>query len=95
LSHIRHAVRRALQLFAMVLALGASLFWLVGGARWGWSQTRVPVTFEDEVTGLQGIRYRESFVPGVDFLGGAWLGAGLLVAISAVCRRRPQSSIQS
>ena len=67
----------ALALFALALTT-----WLVAGANRGWTKTSVPVKKLDEVTGLEGIEYQKRFVPGVDFLGAAALGAGLLAGLS-------------
>lgn len=78
---------RRLRTLALVLAVAASVAWLATGANRGWTKTRVPVTLLDEVTGIEGIEYRPRFVPGVDFLGAAWLGAGLLAATSLLFRK--------
>ena len=48
----------------------------------GWTKTRVPKKVVDEVTGLEGIQWQDKFVPGVDFLGAALLGAGILAGVS-------------
>ncbi len=88
-------MRRALQLFALILVLIVAGFWLATGANRGWTKTREPVRFVDEVTGLEGIRYQHRFVPGVDFLGAALLGAAVLAAASLLCRRIPTSSVES
>ncbi len=81
-------MRRILQAFAMLLALAASLVWLAAGASRGWTKTSVPVKSVDEVTGLEGITYERRFVPGLDFLGGAWLGAGALAGASLMFRKQ-------
>ena len=43
----------------------------------------------DEVTGIEGIEYQKRFVPGLDFLGAAGLGAGILAACSFIIRGKP------
>lgn len=78
---------RSLRTLALFLALTASVVWLGTGANRGWTKTRVPVKMVDEVTGLEGIEYRPRFVPGVDFLGASWLGAGVLAAASLFFRK--------
>jgi len=73
----------------VVLILVAGALWLARGAHRGWTQTSVPVKTLDEVTGLQGIDYRPRFVPGLDFLGAALLGAGLLAGASLLFQPKP------
>ena len=85
-------MRRTLQIAALVLVLGATCFWLVRGASRGWTKTSVPVMTVDEVTGIEAVTYQARFVPGLDFLGGACLGAGILAGISLIVpkdKRRP------
>jgi hypothetical protein len=43
------------------------------------------------VTGLEGITYEKGFWPGVDFLGGALLGAGALAGVSLLFRTKPKT----
>jgi hypothetical protein len=71
-------MRLLLQLLAGVLALGALTLWLVTGAHRGWTQTTVQKRTMDDVTGIEGITYEHRFVMGLEFLGLAGLGAGLL-----------------
>jgi hypothetical protein len=71
-------VKRSLQILALVIGLSAVTLWLATGANRGWTKTSVEVKTLDAVTDLEKIEYRKRFVPGVDFLGAALLGAGLL-----------------
>ena len=71
-------MKRILRILALVLVLATGVIWLATGANQGWTRTSVPVKTLDEVTGIEGISYRKQFVPGLDFLGGALLTAGLL-----------------
>ena len=66
----------------MALVVGAIAFWVAAGANRGWTKTRVPKKIVDTVTGLEGVQWQDKFVPGVDFLGAACLGAGILAGIS-------------
>ena len=75
-------MRRILRIVAAVLLVGSLAFWAAAGANRGWTKTRVPGKVTDEVTGLEGVRWQDKFVPGVDFLGAAWLGAGILAGVS-------------
>lgn len=81
-------MKRRLQLLALALALGGGATWLAAGAARGWTKTSVPVRSLDEVTGLEGISYQRQFVPGLDFLGAALLGAGLLAGASLMFRNK-------
>jgi len=75
-------MKRTLRVIALALVAGAIAFWAAAGANRGWTKTRVPRKIVDEVTGLEGIQWQNRFVPGVDFLGAALLGAGVLTGIS-------------
>jgi hypothetical protein len=75
-------VKRRLQILAFLVAAAAALTWLATGANGGWTKTSVPVKTLDEVTGIEGITYRQQFLPGIDFLGIALLGAGVLAGAS-------------
>jgi hypothetical protein len=84
-------MKRILRIIAAVLIVGAIAFWAAAGANRGWTKTRVPKKVMDEVTGLEGIQWQDKFVPGVDFLGAALLGAGVLAAFP-VCPGQNQSN---
>ena len=75
-------MKRTLRIIAAILAAGAIAFWAAAGANRGWTKTRVPKKVVDEVTGLEGVQWQDKFVPGVDFLGAALLGAGVLAGVS-------------
>lgn len=81
-------MKRRLQILALLLAVTAVLVWLATGANRGWTKTSVPVKTLDEVTGIEAIAYRQQFVPGVDFLGLALLGAGVLAGVSLFFRKK-------
>jgi hypothetical protein len=80
-------MKRILQILALLVAVGATGTWLATGANRGWTKTSVPVKTLDQVTGIEGITYREKFLPGVDFLGAAFAGAAVLGAASLIFRR--------
>ncbi len=81
-------MRTAARLVALVLMIGALVFWRSAGANRGWTKTSVPVRTLDEITGIEAITYEKRFVPGVDFLGAAGLGAVGLTAVSFFFRKR-------
>jgi hypothetical protein len=84
----------ALRLIAVAVALGSTLFWLAAGANRGWTKTSIPKKIIDDVTGIEGISYEKSFVPGIELLGAAWLGAGVLAGASLLFRARSRPSKQ-
>jgi hypothetical protein len=81
-------MKRALRILAVLLALGGLLFWAAAGANRGWTKNRVEKRTVDEVTGIEAVNFENRFVPGVDFVGGIVAGAGALVVISFLIRRK-------
>ena len=81
-------MKKIFRILAAVLMLGALAFWMAAGANRGWTKTRVPTKVADPVTGLEGIHWQDKFVPGVDFLAAAVLGAGLLAGVSFLFRAK-------
>lgn len=75
----------------LVSAVGT---WLATGASLGWTKTKMQVKKLDEVTGIEGIEYQKCFVAGVDFLGVALLGAGVLAGVSLLFRKKPNQTEQ-
>ena len=75
---------------AAILAAGSIIFWAAAGANRGWTKTSVPRKIADPVTGIEGVTYEKHFVPGVDFLGAALLGAGILAGASFLFRTKPK-----
>ena len=84
-------MRRVIQIVALVVALSAVAFWAARGASRGWTRTQVQVKTMDEVTGLEGVSYQDRFTPGVDFLGGALVGAGVLAGATLLIRNKPKT----
>jgi hypothetical protein len=82
-------VRRILQLVSLTIVFGAAALWVFAGANRGWTRTNEPRKTLDEVTGIEGITYEKRFVPGLDFLGGALLGGGILAGASLLFRKPP------
>ena len=75
-------MKQTFRMVAAVLLVGSIVCWVAAGANRGWTKTRVPEKVTDEVTGLEGVRWQDKFVPGIDFLGAALLGAGVLAGVS-------------
>ena len=82
-------MKNSLRLLALVVALVAAGTWLATGANRGWTKTSVEKKTLDEVTGLEAIAYEKKFVPGLDFLGSALLGAGVIAGVSFLFRNKP------
>lgn len=85
-------MKKALRVLALVLIVAAAGFWAAAGANRGWTKTQVQVKTVDEVTGLDDIKWKDKFVPGVDFLGAAFLGAGILAGFSFLFRTKSNPS---
>ena len=86
---MRKSILRAV---AAILILAAAGIWLAAGANRGWSKTSVPVKRTDEVTGITVDDYQKRFVPGIDFLGAALLGSGILAGASLLFRTKQSES---
>ena len=82
-------VRRVLQLVSLAVILAAVALWLVTGANHGWTKTSEPKKTLDQVTGIEGITYEKRFRPGLDFLGVALLGGGILAGASLLFLKPP------
>lgn len=88
-------MKRALRILALILAVGAAVLWLALGANRGWTKNSMPVKELDEVLKIDKITYQKRFIPGLDFLGGALLGAGALAGASFLFRNQPKTSTPS
>ena len=81
-------MKRILRFLALVLVVGALGAWLATGMNRGWTKTSIPKKTVDDVTGIEGITYEKQFVPGVDFLGAAVAGGGVLIGLSFLFRTK-------
>jgi hypothetical protein len=84
--------KTVLRAVAAILILAAAGMWLAAGANRGWTKTSVPVQRTDEVTGITVDDYQKRFVPGIDFLGAALLGSGILAGASFLFRTKQTQS---
>jgi thymidine phosphorylase len=84
--------KTVLRAVAAILILAAAGIWVAMGANRGWTKTSVPVKRTDEVTGITVDDYQKRFVPGVDFLGAALLGSGILAGASFLFRKKQTQS---
>ena len=83
-------MKKNLRIISAILAAGSIIFWAATGANRGWTKTSVPTKIVDQVTGIEGVTYDKHFVPGVDFLGAALIGAGVLTGASFFFRTKPK-----
>ena len=84
--------KNVLRAVAAILTVAAAGMWLATGANLGWTKTSVPVKRTDEVTGITVDDYQKRFVPGLDFLGAALLGSGILAGTSFLFRNKQTQS---
>ena len=81
-------MKKGLRIAAAIFAAGSIIFWAAAGGNRGWTKTSVPTKIVDQVTGIEGVSYEKHFVPGVDFLGAALIGAGILAGVSVLLRTK-------
>ena len=88
-------MKRTLQILALAVVVATGILWFATGTNKGWTKTSVEVKTVDEVTGIEGRQYQKRFVPGVDFVGVALMGAGLLAGASLLFRNKSISTIKT
>ena len=79
---------------SLLVVVAAAVLWLSAGANRGWTKTSVPNGTVDEVTGIVDMTPVPRFVPGLDFLGGALLAAGILAGASLLFRTKPNTQLK-
>jgi hypothetical protein len=84
-------MKKALRILAALVLLAAGVTWLATGASRGWTKTSVMIKTPDPVTGIDSISYQRKFIAGVDFLGAAAVGAGVLAGASFFFRNNNQT----
>lgn len=90
-------MKRAIQILAAVLAVAVVSLWFAKGANRGWTKNQVQVKTIDPITEIEQIEWRQTFIPGVDVLGGGLAAAGTLLVGSLFFRKQtkqhnPQNS---
>jgi len=73
-------MKKTLRILALLVVLATVATWLATGADRGWTKTSKDVKTLDEVTGIEGITHKPTFIAGVDFLA---LGFGSATALFA------------
>lgn len=82
-------MKKTLRILAVILLATAGIIWAATGANRGWTRTSTAVKTVDAVTGIEGIEYHKQFVPGLDFLGAAIVGAAVLAGASLLSKKQP------
>lgn len=85
-------MRTRLLAIALLIAVTVTAFWYYKGRNTGWTKHSVPHKEKDPVTELEVDRFERRYVPGVDFLGGGLVAAGLLAAASFLFQKSPKRS---
>ena len=81
-------MRTVLRLLALLLLLGTSAWWVAAGKNPGWTKNKVAVEKKDEITEIVFTEYEDRFVPGVDILVAAGVGALAMAGLSFLGRRK-------
>ena len=85
-------MRRILRVLAFTLLFSALLAWAVMGANTGWTRNTETRMKLDPITEIEFPVIEEQFVPGVDFLAAAFVGAAVLFGISFAFGRKQKVS---
>lgn len=76
---------------ALLIVLSFGL-WASGGFHTGWTQTQIEVTVLDEITGIEGTRMEEGFIPGIELFIGGLVAAGVWSAAVVVFQKTRKSA---
>lgn len=85
-------MRTTLRWLAAGLAFLSLVFWFFGGPNLGWTKTSVASPRKDPVTEQEYVVWEDRFVPGVDFLAGAWGLAAVALGASFLLPKQPSTS---
>jgi hypothetical protein len=88
-------MKNLFRILALVVVLAAVVTWLATGANRAWTKTSVPVKTLDPVTGIEAISYQQKFLPGVDFLGAAFVVAAGLAGASFLFRSNNKNKTET
>jgi len=82
-------MKRTLRIIALLIVIGAVGFWAAKGANKGITKDKVQIkTGYDEFMQQDILEWKKAFIPGVDFLGVAFIGAGILTGVSFLIRKK-------
>ena len=85
-------MRTVLRLLALLLLFGTAAWWIAAGKNPGWTKNKVANEKKDEITEIVFTEYEDRFVPGVDILAAAGVGAAVLAGLSFLGRRKAAAS---
>ncbi len=80
-------MRTSLRLAALAVMVISTALWFFAGPNVGSTKTSVPLSKKDAVTDQDYIEWEKRFVPGIDFLGAAYIASGVLLASSFLFRK--------
>ena len=80
-------MKKTLRILALLVAVAAIITWIATGADKGWTKTSKEIKTLDEVTGIEGIINKPTFIAGVDFLALTLGGATVLFGASFFFRK--------
>jgi hypothetical protein len=85
-------IQRLIRIAAPVVAGFTLGLWLVLGANMGFTKNQVQEIHTDEITGIEHVVWRETWIPGVDFLAvGLACSAGLLLGSFALRKKKQRT----
>lgn len=65
-------MRLILRIFALLIIVGSTAFWIATGSHTGFSKNRVEIPQTDPITQIEYIDYEDRFVMGVEYLALAY-----------------------
>lgn len=81
-------MKRALRILAVMVLLGAAGWWAAAGANRSWTKNKEAIKTPDPVTGLERVEWKNTFVPGFDFMAAAVVAAGFFAGASFIFRNK-------
>ena len=81
-------MRKVLRVLAGLVAVAAVAGWIAGGRNPGWTKTSVDHREKDPVTEIEFPVTEKKFIPGVELLAAALVGAGGVFAASFLTPRK-------
>ena len=80
-------MKKSLRILALLAVAVTAITWIATGADRGWTKTSKDIKTLDEVTGIEGITHKPTFIAGVDFLALGFGGAVVLFGASFIFRK--------
>ena len=80
-------MKKSLRILALLAVAVTAITWIATGSDRGWTKTSKDIKTLDEVTGIEGITHKPTFIAGVDFLALGFGGATVLFGASFLFRK--------